>query len=436
MLYVFFRDFESAGMIWPRILLRLVLGILVYQVVLLGYLIESGESYMSAFVAPLILYSIAYLWYRVRRIRIMGEFVPLQLYREADEAEYRKMKRRVRRSKSTEKGPSDATAASTSAPRAGSSSSCGNAEWNFTTGAADFASRDETSLTLRSRRKTGNTSWSTSVASRHGAARLEAPFRHYSMTDAVISTGHFEGEQANKDDASSDSVSDSTSGSEDLPTYDETEAKEILSTAPASWLNGVVKSSLIPPLPNLWLGGRPFGVNNLKRVLTFGGASSSSAGAEGRQGNGSGGVRPSARGEPATDTPHMMGYVGHPAGSMPEISRQYSLPMMNSEHKVADFRAKGTSAGDENDSLSQLPYPSLSPAFSSMPHLTASPTSSQPISYSPQSQRMQLSPVHLHPSPSAPPEVDENFMQAQQEKGDEGDELEWAKEVARRGHDS
>ena len=92
MLYVYFRDFESAGLLWPRILLRLALGILVYQVIMFCYLLETKRPYYSAAIAPLILHSAGYLWYRVRKVRSMGEFVPLQLYRDADAAAYQQAK--------------------------------------------------------------------------------------------------------------------------------------------------------------------------------------------------------------------------------------------------------------------------------------------------------------------------------------------------------
>ncbi|KAJ1920359.1 hypothetical protein H4219_001334 [Mycoemilia scoparia] len=235
MLYVFFRDFESAGIIWPRLLLRLVLGILVYQVIMFVYLIETKMPYLSATLAPLVIYTMGYLWYRVRKIRKMGEFVPRHLYQEANESDVKEFEKKKGRKPFSSNVPDSPVYSpklyrKESLPLKKSS--------NLGTNVSQLRQRHKASL----------------GQPRSGYQRLgTSPLSDYKMENANGST--------------SSGSEESSSDVEESQVFDTSEANEMLTTAPASWLNPMVRLPQIPGITGKWLTNTNFGVSNIKRAF-------------------------------------------------------------------------------------------------------------------------------------------------------------------------
>ena len=90
------------------------------------------------------------------------------------------------------------------------------------------------------------------------------PFNEYKMTNNKWSDSN-----TSESDTHSDKESDvgSDSETEGHPTFDTTEADEILRTAPVPWLDPLVRSPILPSFPSRWLNNKNFGVKSLKRVF-------------------------------------------------------------------------------------------------------------------------------------------------------------------------
>lgn len=81
LLYVYFRPFETAGMAWPKVCRRMFLAIILYQVVLLTFVIVKGGGWYTFSMVPIIalyLWSFYYIGWSLEK---QGTVLPLYLWR-------------------------------------------------------------------------------------------------------------------------------------------------------------------------------------------------------------------------------------------------------------------------------------------------------------------------------------------------------------------
>ncbi|KAJ2537880.1 hypothetical protein EV175_006589, partial [Coemansia sp. RSA 1933] len=81
LLYVYFRPFETAGMAWPKVCRRMILSVILYQAVMLTFVIVKGGGWYSFGMVPAIL---IYLWFFYHvgwSLEKQGSVLPLYLWR-------------------------------------------------------------------------------------------------------------------------------------------------------------------------------------------------------------------------------------------------------------------------------------------------------------------------------------------------------------------
>ncbi|KAG0233519.1 hypothetical protein BGX31_004812 [Mortierella sp. GBA43] len=81
LLYVFFHPYESSGRIWPMVYNRLTLGLLIFQVTMLGFFMLKHAYFLGSLLVPLPV-STAWIWYRTTNTyKRTAKYVPLELLR-------------------------------------------------------------------------------------------------------------------------------------------------------------------------------------------------------------------------------------------------------------------------------------------------------------------------------------------------------------------
>ncbi|KAJ2694894.1 hypothetical protein GGH99_000444 [Coemansia sp. RSA 1285] len=81
LLYVYFRPFETAGMAWPKVCRRMILAVILYQVVMLAFVVVKGGGWYTFSLVPVIL---AYLWFFYHvgwSLEKQGTVLPVYLWR-------------------------------------------------------------------------------------------------------------------------------------------------------------------------------------------------------------------------------------------------------------------------------------------------------------------------------------------------------------------
>ncbi|KAJ2161036.1 hypothetical protein GGF46_001783 [Coemansia sp. RSA 552] len=81
LLYVYFHPFETAGMAWPKVCRRMILAIMLYQVVMLTFVIVKGGGWYTFSLMPAIL---MYLWFFYSlgwSMEKQGTVLPMYLWR-------------------------------------------------------------------------------------------------------------------------------------------------------------------------------------------------------------------------------------------------------------------------------------------------------------------------------------------------------------------
>ncbi|KAK9716732.1 hypothetical protein K7432_006700 [Basidiobolus ranarum] len=78
-LYVYFRRFETGGIFWPVVVRRLVVGIFIFQLTMLGVLILNDALIPGLLIAPLFVITIYFYHYVVRTLEKRGQYLPLEL---------------------------------------------------------------------------------------------------------------------------------------------------------------------------------------------------------------------------------------------------------------------------------------------------------------------------------------------------------------------
>ncbi|KAJ1949289.1 hypothetical protein EC988_004832, partial [Linderina pennispora] len=81
LLYVYFHPFETAGMAWPRVCRRMIFSIIIYQVVMMTFVIVKGGGWYTFSMVPLIM---LYLWFFYLcgwSLEKQGTVLPVYLWR-------------------------------------------------------------------------------------------------------------------------------------------------------------------------------------------------------------------------------------------------------------------------------------------------------------------------------------------------------------------
>ncbi|KAJ2826506.1 hypothetical protein IWW50_002327, partial [Coemansia erecta] len=60
LLYVYFHPFETAGMAWPKLCRRMIMSIILYQIVMLTFVIVKGGGWYTFSLMPIIM---LYMWF-------------------------------------------------------------------------------------------------------------------------------------------------------------------------------------------------------------------------------------------------------------------------------------------------------------------------------------------------------------------------------------
>ncbi|RIA95977.1 hypothetical protein C1645_756070 [Glomus cerebriforme] len=82
LLFVYFHPYESAGLSWPKIFRRIVVGLYIFQLLMIGYLSLRKSFYLSVSLMPLLVITAIYYYYVNEAYDRSSAFLPLSLLRE------------------------------------------------------------------------------------------------------------------------------------------------------------------------------------------------------------------------------------------------------------------------------------------------------------------------------------------------------------------
>ncbi|KAI8320856.1 DUF221-domain-containing protein, partial [Martensiomyces pterosporus] len=81
LLYVYFHPFETAGMVWPRVCRRMIFAIILYQVVILTFVIVKGGGWYTFSMVPIIVLYMWFFYYVGWSLEKQGTVLPVYLWR-------------------------------------------------------------------------------------------------------------------------------------------------------------------------------------------------------------------------------------------------------------------------------------------------------------------------------------------------------------------
>ncbi|KAJ2413062.1 hypothetical protein GGI10_003299, partial [Coemansia sp. RSA 2530] len=81
LLYVYFHPFETAGMAWPKVCRRMILSVILYQVVILTFVVVKGGGWYSFSMVPLILLYMWFFYFVGWSLEKQGTVLPVYLWR-------------------------------------------------------------------------------------------------------------------------------------------------------------------------------------------------------------------------------------------------------------------------------------------------------------------------------------------------------------------
>ncbi|RIA85335.1 hypothetical protein C1645_782146 [Glomus cerebriforme] len=82
LLYVYFHPYETAGLAWPKIFRRIIIGLYIYQLMMIGYLSLREYYYLAASVFPLLICTFVFFYYVNDAYERAAAFIPLKNLRE------------------------------------------------------------------------------------------------------------------------------------------------------------------------------------------------------------------------------------------------------------------------------------------------------------------------------------------------------------------
>ncbi|PVU96302.1 hypothetical protein BB561_001259 [Smittium simulii] len=81
LLYVYFRNYESCGMMWPKILIRMTISIILFEILTTFFVMSKTTGYWGLSMVPLLVASFFFLFYYCLNCKSKYEFIPMYLWR-------------------------------------------------------------------------------------------------------------------------------------------------------------------------------------------------------------------------------------------------------------------------------------------------------------------------------------------------------------------
>ncbi|KAJ1728209.1 hypothetical protein LPJ61_004157, partial [Coemansia biformis] len=81
LLYVYFHPFETAGMAWPKVCRRMIFSIILYQVVMLTFVVVKGGGWYTFSLVPVIVVYIWFFYFLGWSLEKQGTVLPVYLWR-------------------------------------------------------------------------------------------------------------------------------------------------------------------------------------------------------------------------------------------------------------------------------------------------------------------------------------------------------------------
>ncbi|KAF9301142.1 hypothetical protein BGZ74_007051, partial [Mortierella antarctica] len=89
LLYVFFHPNESGGQMWPMVYNRITVGLIIFQMTMVGLFMMKQAYFFGIFLAPLPAGTIWFWYWTTKAYKLTAKYVPLELLRpEEDEDDY------------------------------------------------------------------------------------------------------------------------------------------------------------------------------------------------------------------------------------------------------------------------------------------------------------------------------------------------------------
>ncbi|KAJ2747349.1 hypothetical protein GGI20_000600 [Coemansia sp. BCRC 34301] len=81
LLYVYFHPFETAGMAWPKVCRRMILSVILYQVVILTFVVVKGGGWYTFSMVPIIMLYMWFFYFVGWSLEKQGTVLPVYLWR-------------------------------------------------------------------------------------------------------------------------------------------------------------------------------------------------------------------------------------------------------------------------------------------------------------------------------------------------------------------
>lgn len=79
---VYFHPYETAGLAWPKIFRRIIIGLYIYQIMMIGYFSLRNNYYLAAVVFPTLICTFVFFYYVNGAYERAAAFIPLKNLRE------------------------------------------------------------------------------------------------------------------------------------------------------------------------------------------------------------------------------------------------------------------------------------------------------------------------------------------------------------------
>ncbi|TFK47344.1 DUF221-domain-containing protein [Heliocybe sulcata] len=87
LLFVFYKPYESQGQAWPITFTRLIWGVIIFQIFMIGNFVLRSSFILSALVGPLLLGTLAWAWYTDKMFKPLSKYVSLSSVYEVERGE-------------------------------------------------------------------------------------------------------------------------------------------------------------------------------------------------------------------------------------------------------------------------------------------------------------------------------------------------------------
>ncbi|PVU92948.1 hypothetical protein BB559_003517 [Furculomyces boomerangus] len=81
LLYLYFRNYESGGMMWPKILVRMIVSVIIFQLIIAFFAITRTSPYWGLAMLPLLIGSFTYLYVYGINSETRFQFIPMYLWK-------------------------------------------------------------------------------------------------------------------------------------------------------------------------------------------------------------------------------------------------------------------------------------------------------------------------------------------------------------------